>query len=73
MRFDMEIDAPGRELVVSFVRNGEVLQEFCCCTDGTAVTVLARGLLALRPALQPGDVLSVEWRRQPNLSEQGPS
>jgi hypothetical protein len=42
-----------------------------CCTDCTAVTVLARGLLALRTALQPGDVLSVEWRRQPNLIEQG--
>jgi hypothetical protein len=66
----MEIDAPGRDLVVSFVRNGEVLDEFCC-TDCTAVTVLARGLLALRTALQPGDVLSVEWRRQPNLIEQG--
>jgi hypothetical protein len=24
--------------------------------------MLARGLLALRPVLQPGDVLSVEWR-----------
>jgi hypothetical protein len=39
----MEIDEPGRDLVVSFVRNGEVLDEFYC-TDGTAVTVLARGL-----------------------------
>jgi hypothetical protein len=70
MGFDMEIDAPGPELVVSFVRDGQVLDEFCC-TDVTAVTVLARGLLALRTALQPGDVLSVEWRRRPNLSEQG--
>jgi hypothetical protein len=70
MRFDMEIDEPGRDLVVSFVRNGEVLDEFYC-TDGTAVTMLARGLLALRTALQPGDVLSVEWRRQANPIEQG--
>jgi hypothetical protein len=65
MRFDMEIDQPGRDFVVSFVRNGEVLDEFYC-TD-----MLARGLLALRTALQPGDVLSVEWRRQPNPIEQG--
>jgi hypothetical protein len=64
----MEIETSGPELVVSFVRNGQVLNEFYC-TDGTAVTTLARGLLALR--MQPGDVLSVEWRRQPNLIGQG--
>jgi hypothetical protein len=47
----MEIDASGPELVVSFVRNGEVLNEFYC-TDGTAVTALARGLLAPRTVLR---------------------
>ena len=60
----MEIDAPS-EFVISFVRDGEVLDEFYCMGGTTAVTVLARGLLALRPAMQPGDVLSVEWRRRP--------
>jgi hypothetical protein len=71
MRFDMEIDVPGRELVVTFRRDGEVLDEFYCTGGTTAVTMLARGLLALRPVLQPGDVLSVEWRRRPNLIERG--
>jgi hypothetical protein len=67
----MEIDAPGGELVLTFTRDGEVLDQFHCKGGTTAVTVLARGLLALRPVLQPGDVLSVEWRRRPNLIEQG--
>ena len=66
----MEIDAPS-EFVVSFVRDGEVLVEFYCTGGTTAMTMLARGLLALRPVLEPGDVLSVEWRRRPNLIEQG--
>jgi hypothetical protein len=48
-----------------------VLDQFHCTGGTTAVTMLARGLLALRPVLEPGDVLSVEWRRQPNLIEQG--
>ena len=64
----MEIGAPAGDLVLTFTRDGEVLDEFYC-TNGTAVTTLARGLLALRPVLQPGDVLSVEWRRRPNLIE----
>jgi hypothetical protein len=51
----MEIDAPGRELVVSFVRNGEVLDEFYC-TDGTAVTML--GARPLSPAHRVA-----AWRR----------
>jgi hypothetical protein len=67
----IDIDVPGRELVVTFRRDGEVLDEFYCTGGTTAVTLLARGLLALRPVLQPGDVLSVEWRRRPNLIEQG--
>jgi hypothetical protein len=67
----IDIDAPGRELVVTFTRDGEVLDEFYCTGGTTAVTMLARGLLALRPVLQPGDVLSVEWRRR-SIADRAP-
>jgi hypothetical protein len=66
----IEIDVLGRELVVTFVSDGQTVDKFIC-TDGHAALRIALIILSLHGELHAGDVLSVEQRRRPNLIEAG--
>jgi hypothetical protein len=59
----------GREITISFIRDGEAINRVHCKDTQMAITV-ARGILARMRDLQPGDLLIAEWR-QPNLISQG--
>ena len=61
----------GHELVVTFTREGELVDRFYCA-DGKLAWRLALIIIATHgEELQAGDVLSVELRRRPNLIEAG--
>ena len=61
----------GHDLVVTFTREGEVVDRFYC-TDGRLAWRLALIIIGTHgDELQAGDVLSVEQRRRPNLIEAG--
>jgi hypothetical protein len=61
----------GHELVVTFARDGDVVDRFYV-SDGKLAWRLALIMIATHgEELQAGDVLSVEQRRRPNLIEAG--
>jgi hypothetical protein len=67
-----EIDVVlGHDLVVTFTREGEIVDRFYC-SDGRLAWRLALIIIATHgEELQAGDVLSVEQRRRTNLIEAG--
>jgi hypothetical protein len=65
---DIEV---GRQIVVTFTREGEVVDRFYC-TDGRLAWRLALVILATHgDELHGGDALTVTERRRPNLIEAG--
>jgi hypothetical protein len=61
----------GHELVVTFTREGEVVERFYCANGAMAWRITLIVVATHGDELQAGDVISVEQRRRGNLIERG--